>query len=287
MALIRINSDMTGQINAHDADQTLRQIYATLAQRHGPIVIMTHGFSFAPNHPRHCPHIHILSEKPSTNHFKALAWPSALGLVGEQANGDAIAFGWYARGSIWAAWRTAAKAGIGLGQLIEQIKQFAPHRPIFLMGHSMGARVIAGAFHNVPPRSVTAAIFLAGAEYQSNLKAALDTPAAQNAHIINMTSRQNWLFDFVFEILVPKKKWADRSIGRGLSDPRIISCCIDDLNIRKVIKQLGVNLAPAERIFCHWSVYIRSGVFDFYRKLIFDPSTIEHLRLSLPPKTDP
>ncbi|MGA1728481.1 MAG: hypothetical protein ACO38U_09490, partial [Burkholderiaceae bacterium] len=102
MPVIRVNAGANNRaLDCHATGGTQSQ---RLAQGQGPIVIMTHGYSFLPDDARHCPHQHILASKTQSSDPRAISWPEAMGLTGTYANGTAIAFGWAARGSVWQAW---------------------------------------------------------------------------------------------------------------------------------------------------------------------------------------
>lgn len=41
----------------------------------GPVVIMVHGFKYAPGHATECPHRHIFALAPERACFKVVGWP--------------------------------------------------------------------------------------------------------------------------------------------------------------------------------------------------------------------
>ena len=116
--------------------------------------------------------------------------------------GLCLAVGWEARGSLWRAWVNAAAAGAGLVELITRIRSHS-HAPIHVVAHSLGARVVMAAIAALPVNSLGRIIVMAGAEFQSAATHALSTPAGQTAEFINVTSRENDLFDAFVEWLNP------------------------------------------------------------------------------------
>lgn len=274
MTLLRIYAGETGLADMPDL--------GALARGSGPVLILTHGYKFEPGHPVHCPHSHILSPDDAPCP-KAVSWPRALG-VGQQ-DVAAVAFGWPARGTIWTAWQRAQEAGAQLAHVITAIRAAAPHRPVHALAHSLGARVVLSALHHLDPGALGRIILLAGAEYAGNAARALDTPAGRRAEVINITSRENDLFDFLLERLIAPPVRGDWTIGQRLgARANVLSLQLDAPRTLSALAMRGFAIAPAAARICHWSVYRRVGVFDLYRALLLRPETLPlaHLRAALP-----
>ena len=80
----------------------------------GPVIVMVHGFKYAPGHRSECPHRQILSLDPVRDCFKVVSWPRGLGFGrGAPDEGLGIGFGWNARGTLRQAYAEAARAGKG------------------------------------------------------------------------------------------------------------------------------------------------------------------------------
>ncbi|RKT30791.1 alpha/beta hydrolase family protein DUF900 [Roseovarius halotolerans] len=292
MPLLKINSGPDGPVLHTGQDSPLGP---TLAQalRHGrgPVVIMTHGYKFAPGHGLDCPHQHILSLDPACRSWKAMSWPRALGFgAGQRDEGTGIAFGWPGRGTIWQAYRQAEVAGAALAQLIEMIARIAPDRPLHLLAHSLGARVVLGALERLPEGRVGRAILLSGAEFGSRAAEALSRGAGRTAEIINVTSRENDLFDFLLERLVTPPARGDRSLGHGLPAlPRTLTLQLDHPDTLTALACAGFKIERPKARICHWSSYLRPGVFGFYRALLRTPEALPlpQLRAALPAEPDP
>ena len=246
-----------------------------------PVVVMIHGYRFAPGAKgANCPHRHIFSLDPPRDDRKAISWPRHLGLDGR--NGLAIAFGWQARGSLPSAVIHARLLGRRLAELAELIARIDPGRQVDVIGHSLGARVALAALRHARPGTLRRLILLAGAETRRPARAALATPAGQQAEVLNITSRENDIFDFLFERL--SCLGFDTAIGQGLGRnlPNWLDLQIDHPRTLAVLGSLGHTLpAPLARI-CHWSGYLRPGALPLCRAFIDSRIALASLRPSLP-----
>lgn len=245
-----------------------------------PVVVLIHGYRFQPGRPAQCPHRHILSCAPEIKDGREISWPQHLALDGQQ--GLAIALGWPAGGSLWRAYRQAARAGAALSAFAEQFHQIAPNRTLNVVAHSLGTRVALTALGLASPGRFGQMIFLCGAETRSLARKAMSSPAGQKVAVINVTSRENDLFDAAFEWLLHfGRHW---SIGQGLGAtlPNWHDLWIDQRHSLQVLAQHGFPLtAPSGRI-SHWSPYLRPGAFALYRAVLRG-----QLPLSALPKTKP
>ncbi|MFP4043531.1 MAG: hypothetical protein ACLFTP_03020 [Rhodosalinus sp.] len=241
----------------------------------GPIVAMIHGYKFIPAHPLRCPHRHILALEPR-DCWKALSWPRALGYTGDRVTeGLALAFGWHARGTIWEAWRRAEAAGAALASAVEVLHAAAPDRPVHVVAHSLGARVALAAMARAPAGAFGRVILLAGAEFAGTAEAALDAPGGRRAEIVNVASRENLLFDLMVEGLFAPPRRGDSTLGRGLAPgPRRLTLRLDEARVLAALAARGFPVAPPARRVCHWSAYLRPGVFDLYRALLREPARL-------------
>ncbi len=292
MPFLQVNAGKNGPC-LHRSAASLRPALDAALCTSGPVVIMTHGFKFAPGDGLDCPHEHILSPAPRSPSWKAVSWPQGLGLRGQQTcnRGLGIAFGWAGRGTIWHAYRQAGQAGQALASLIRMIHDIAPGKRIHLIGHSLGARVILSALHELPAHSITRAILLCGAEYVDTALGALTAPAGRTADIINVTSRENDVFDFLMECLIPSPPdGRNRCLGRGLPErPNTLNLQLDHPATLARLSQAGYRIASAKTRICHWSAYLRPGVFQLYRDLLFQSHLwpMDELQAALPYRPDP
>lgn len=236
----------------------------------GPVLILLHGFRYTPDIARHCPHRTLFSLEKSPAMGRCLSWPLALGFGQGQADeGLCISFGWHAQGTIWNAYDQAAIAGKALARLICRIHDLAPHRNVQILAHSLGVRVGLCALPFVPERAVFRFVSLAGAEFCSRAQVALGT--AGGTEFINVTSRENDLFDYLLERLIPAPRSRDRVLGHAaLKGPSVVSLQLDDAGTLARLATLGFDIAPSRRRICHWSLYMRPGIFGFYRALFDD-----------------
>lgn len=249
-----------------------------------PVVVMIHGFRFAPGARGNCPHLHIFSMTPPDGDRTAVSWPGQWAENGQA--GLTIALGWPARGNLIAASLRARAAGRALAELSALVRQIDPDRQLDVIAHSLGARVALCALHHARPGAFRRMILLAGAETLRPARAAMATPAGQAVQVINVTTRENDLFDFLFEWL--GKAGLDTSIGQGLRRglPNWLDLQIDQAATRTILARFGHALpAPLARI-CHWSLYTRSGTFALYRALLTGVLSMADLRALLPERPD-
>jgi pimeloyl-ACP methyl ester carboxylesterase len=244
-----------------------------------PIVVMVHGFRFAPDAGPHCPFGHIFALNPSAaDDFKAVSWPRHLGLRA----GLAIGFGWQGRGMLPAVNQRAFLAGRGLAELAAMIREIDPSRCLDVIAHSMGARVALSALSLAQSGDFRRLILLAGAETRRPALRAMQTPAGRAVQVINVTSRENDIFDFLYEW--GAKAGLDTAIGQGLGRdlPNWLNLPFDQPKTLTSLTRLGYPLPKPPKRFCHWSPYIRPGVFALYRALIDGSLPIDDLAAALP-----
>lgn len=265
MPLIRLNvSPETGAITLHGSAQSPERLLARTQGHQGPAIIMVHGYKYQPNCPRHCPHQSIFDARTG--------WPAGLGVVEGDALG--ICFGWAARGSLARMFRTATDTGRQLAEVIAMLHSAAPDRPIHLIAHSMGAEVVLSALELAAAGSVSRVVLITGASFQSHAARALRSPAGRAAELFNITSRENDLFDFVFERLLRARDTADRALGQGIASANAVNIQLDCPHTLGALARLGNTIALSERHICHWSGYTRPGAIAFYRRLLLDPRAL-------------
>ena len=291
MPLLQIDATPLGPCLHGTAQRLLPPLRRALVQP-GPVIIMIHGFKFEPGHTNACPHNHILSLDPKHRTWKAKSWPRGLGYgAGDRDEGLAIGFGWSGRGTIWNAYKQAEEAGLCLADLVSMIRQVAPGRQVHLVAHSLGARVALGALPNIPARAIARVLLLNGAEYGAAARAAIESAAGCAAEIINVTTRENDLFDFLLERLISPPEHGDRSLAQSLPQrPNTLTLQLDHPDTLPSLERAGFYVAPGRaRFCCHWSAYLREGLFDFYRALLRQPEdhSLARLRALLPDIQDP
>ena len=229
MPVVRINS-VESSPQLHGTSRPVWPTLRRLGRVPGPVIVMIHGYKYEPGHARHCPHRHILSLHPAP---LPDAWPRPLGFGANLPAADphdeglGIAFGWNARGALWSAQARARDAGRVLARVIGELHRLAPARPVHIVAHSMGTEVALEALHHLPAGAVHRILSLTGACYRSRTAMALATPAGQSAEFINVTSRENDPFDFLFERLITPPQPGDRSIGQGLDGPGTVTLQLD------------------------------------------------------------
>ncbi len=269
MPILRFNAD--GDRPVPDRGGSLAAALSALPEE-APVVILTHGYTFSPQHSDRCPHRHILSLAPSKVR-RAISWPRHLGFGSEDpAAGLCIAFGWEARGTIWKAHREAQRAGRALATLIREIR-CNRRVSVGLVTHSLGGRVALEALRWLDSGSIGRAILISAAARQGEARTALETPAGRSAEIVNVTSRENAIFDVAYAALVGPFSCRDRMLGAGLGKtaPNWCDLKIDCPATRGHLAELGFRIPPPTRRICHWSGYLRPGLFPLYRAILRKP----------------
>lgn len=274
MPLVRVNACGDRPEPADDLAAALGRLPAR-----APVIVLVHGYKYAPGHPTRCPHRHILSLQPRAS-ARAMSWPRHLGFGrGDDAEGLCIAFGWSASGSVWSAHAEALRAGRALAAVIAAIRR-AHGAPVQIVGHSLGARVALASFPHLPDGAIGRALLLAAAETRQGAEAAIATPAGRSAEIVNVCSRENTIFDLLFRAAIHPHRPAARALGAGLGrqDARWIDLRIDDAATRARLAARGFRIPPPERAVCHWSAYLRPGLFPLYRALLRESLPLAALR---------
>lgn len=279
------------QAGAGGAEAAIRVAAAGLPPG-APVVILLHGRGYRPGDPANCPHRLLYADRDSDGRSRFISWTRRLGLsgpAGARHPGLAVGFGWDAAGSIWRAARAADRAAPGLARLVTLIRRALPDRPVDLLAHSLGARVALGALPLLHAGAVGRVILMAGAEFTDRAEAALASPAGRAAEVVNVISRENDLFDWMFEAALAPLGGA-RALGAGLGYlPNAVDVQIDGRAARRGLARLGFRLAEPRLRVCHWSVYLRPGVFPFYRALIHrrEDLTLGRLRAALAEPPEP
>jgi len=232
-----------------------------------PVVVMIHGYRYSPTSPSSDPHRHILALVPDGRHWGAVSWPRRLGLGG--GGGLALAWGWDASGSIWRAHRRALASGEVLARLLARLRAMEPDRPVHLIAHSLGARVALAALTRLRSGDVRRVILLAAALSLREAQAACVAPAGRGAEIINVVGRENHPFDLLLRLALPHH-------GERLRPDRIeasswLDLPLDDARVLGRLDRMGWPIAQARARICHWSSYLRPGVWALYRALLSRP----------------
>jgi hypothetical protein len=244
-----------------------------------PVVVMIHGWRYAPGLASDCPHGSILSLDPPPQDRRVVSWPRHLGLDGQSGLG--IALGWNAKTDPWRAHHRAGRTGAVLAEIARTVNALTG-RGVQVFAHSMGARVALSALPLVAPGQITRLILLAAAETRSRALAALHSPAGQIAEVVNVTTRENDLFDACFE-------WGIHlglrtSIGQGLGAGRANwhDLWIDQPATLRALDLLGHPFSDPPRRICHWSPYLRPGTIALYRALITGGLSAQNLPVTRP-----
>lgn len=253
--------------------KSLDQHIAALPAK-APIIVLVHGYKFSPFDQCRDPHENILSMAPRSR-LGVVSWPRHLGFGrGRADEGLCIGFGWKARGTFWQAYREAELAGAALAEVIARVAE-RTDRKVHLVAHSLGARVALAGIAASPADAVGRCILMAAAEFQAPALQCLGAAGGHRVEIINVTSRENDLFDLMVERLI-RPHGGVRALGAGLPEARRnwLDLQIDHTPTRIALAGLGHRIAEPERRICHWSGYLRPGLFGLYSDLLRQPETL-------------
>jgi len=230
-----------------------------------PVVVMIHGWRYAPGYPRDCPHGSIMSLDPQRDPRRVISWPRHLGLDG--TTGLAIALGWSAKCDPWRAHLRAGRNGAALAEIVDLVHDLSGRR-VQVIAHSMGARLALAALHRIRRGRISRMILLAAAETRGCSRAALDTAAGRQCEVVNVTTRENDIFDACFEWGIHLGLRTSIGQGLGRAHPRWHDLWIDQPRTMQALAALGHPLGDRPRRICHWSPYLRPGTTTLYRALI-------------------
>lgn len=277
MTLIPIDATAHGLAGLEQLDRAL-----SAANSKTRITVMIHGFNYQPGRAGRCPHRFILARQPVSLSERSVSWPVQLELG---AHHIGIAFGWDGSGSLWRAWKMSALAGHQLAQVIARVAETG--RKVDIIAHSLGARVALAAIAQACPGGVGTAILITPAEFQRRGLQSLQSPAGATAQVLNVISRQNMVFDRGLEWLIAPHRFGQRSLGMGLAEPRAnwFDLQIDDDANRFGLQRIGYPIAAPKARVCHWSGYVRHGLFALYRDILASRIDISTLRTCLAPAT--
>ena len=272
MPLLRINATSSG-LSLHDMKRPVARRLSEMASQPGPAILMLHGYKYAPSSQNHCPHSKIFAAG-------ARGWPAQLGFGGAHDEGLGIAFGWYARGALRAAHDRAAQQGETLAMIVALLRAHRPDRPVHVIAHSLGSEAALSALPHLPRGAIDRMILLTGASFAKQARARLDSPAGRSVEILNVTSRENDLFDAVFERIIRSQAPGDHAIGQGIQAPNVLNLQLDCARTAASLARFGYPLGPSERRVCHWSSYKRQGIMAFYADFLRNPGGLSMARLA-------
>lgn len=229
-----------------------------------PVTILIHGFRYAPG-TAHDAHDLIFAEHPADRRPRVVSWPRH---IAKGADRLVIAFGWPARGSIWRATREARIAAAALSALIAEVGR--QNREVSILAHSLGARVAFDALAHLPENAVARMVVMFGAVFPDEARASLATPAGRTCEVLNVTSRENLVFDLAFGAALGRAARPPLTIAQGFSasPPHWSDLPIDRRTTLLELSRVGFAIAPPARRVCHWSPYLRPGLFPLYRAFL-------------------
>ncbi len=248
------------------------------------ITIMIHGMRYAPGAGVDCPHRTLYALAPLPHARRVVSWSRKLGL-GRQGCG--IGFGWPATGPVWRAYAAAESSGAALAGLIRRLRASGAG-PVDILAHSLGARVALSALPALSEGDVGRLLLLTAAEFHRPCIEALASPAGRAAEVLNVTSRENDLFDGLLELAFGAGlRGLGAALGSGLAAENAVTFQIDSPGHRQALAGLGYRIDWHGRRICHWSAYLRPGMFPIYRAVLDGRLPLSLLRATLPGESAP
>ncbi|MEQ6247456.1 alpha/beta hydrolase [Sulfitobacter sp. HNIBRBA3233] len=247
MPILRINAGPAGLCLHGTGDDPWAALHRAGA-RAARIVVMVHGYKYSPFVARHCPQAKL---------FARDRWPAAFGAA--EADTLVVAFGWHARGTLVAAYDRATTKAAVLSKVIATLRRAGP--PVDIVAHSLGTTLALSALPYLGAGDVGRLVLLSAAAHRCVAAHALATPAGRVARTVHVTSRENAVFDLLFERLVP-------GAGALSRDRAIATVLIDSDRTRADLARAGFDIAPRDRLVSHWSSYARPGVMALNAALL-------------------
>lgn len=307
----------------------------------GPVVVMVHGFLYDPkaaisNDPKDTdnPHgrVYHFTQKsePHEQRHHTASWPLGLGFNSLNDGGDeglAVAFGWqsqpgfassllnhfqnfYAR-----AYDNAGQTAWTLVNLIKVLADVIPNKPIDIVCHSLGSRVVLRGLSLVAKRDsdeegspsllpgvskailerIGRIVILGGAEYVVEAQLLCRRMQSQKLkaypQFYNIVSRENDVLDKLGENFGPRTFGNSQVVGHnGLGTKHKmdywIDLQIDSNDIREWMREKrGVDVSGDRpwNVWDHWYYYTHRGNMEMYEKILRgnrpnDPWSITALR---------
>ena len=245
-----------------------------------PVVILIHGYRYRPGHATCDPHRLILSRDAGPG-AGDISWPHHLG-IRDDRGALSIGFGWNGFGTLRQARDEAGRAGLALAALIRRIRILSPGRRVNIMAHSLGAKVLLSALPALEPSDIARAVLLFPALLARETAAAATLRASAGMEVIRVTSRENLLFDLIGAALVAGG-W-DGPVSPSVTGalPGWTDLPIDCAATLAHLATEGFPIATRQRRVCHWSSYLRPGIFALYRALLTAPDPLPLAALAPP-----
>ncbi|WP_424975147.1 alpha/beta hydrolase [Dinoroseobacter sp. S124A] len=237
-----------------------------------PIVLLLHGYRYSPLRGPSNPHDSLYATMPCAQSLprRKGSWPMALGFRDAETDpGLCLPVGWDARGRFAEAFGAAEQVGARLAALITRLNRQFPARPIHVMAHSLGARVVLAAMARLPGAMIQRVILLAPADLADHAETVLGCPGAQGVEVLQISPTENWLFDRLLEQALRRHPQAGPALGRRPPEAeRWVSLTLDSDAELANLAALGHAVAPRHHRVCHWSAYLRDGAMDLYSALL-------------------
>ena len=144
-------------------------------------------------------------------------------------------------------------AGRALADLAALVAELDPGRGTDVIAHSLGARVALSALSHAAPGDFRRLILLAAAETRRPARMALTSPAGRTAEVINVTTRENDLFDFLAEWLLAFG--FDTALGQGIGAAKANWLALAGPTSARVCTNSSVSPTTSARACWPWRMH--------------------------------
>jgi len=273
---------------ARDFRLLLRHRLARLSGNN-PVTIMVHGGGFSPFSHRSDAQETLFSRHMGPERWQSRSWLKRFAATNLSSNETlAITFAWNGiRSEILSkpnhgAMFDAATAEVAkFGSLVNELALIDPDRPINIICHGLGARIVMQCFHHLSGPHVDKIIILAGHEFCADTLSAISHKHAKRTQFFNIRSPATLKMDRRADAELPKSGPKDQLLALGFPFHRPNWVDFDTARTTPSKPRTGWFKTPGfKRRFCKWSFGPERAIDDMIARIIHNaPNTsVQHIR---------
>ena len=263
---------------ARDFKFLLRHRIARLSPNQ-PVTIMVHGSGFSPYSNRADGQATIFARHLGAGNWQNRSWPQRFASLGTPDYSClAITYGWDAIKSAIlsgpnnaALYDAAAQEAQNLATVINTLHEIDTHRPINIICHGLGARIVMGSFQYQTGNHVNRVVILAGHEFSATTLTTLSQKNTKKTQFYNLLSDVTRQVDHRANAEMPKSGPKDRLISLGFPFQRHNWVDIETSQYpqrRKIMR--GSSLPIIRKHFCKWCFGPDRAIDDLITRIIHD-----------------
>jgi hypothetical protein len=251
--------------------------------RDQPVTIMVHGSGFSPFSNRADGQATIYARHLGPERWQTRCWPMRFASASVLPQ-DAlmIGFGWNAiKSEVLSGPNNAALFEAATGEaknlaiLVNTLADAGNGRPINIVCHGLGARIIMRCFQHLTSNHINRVVIMSGHEFSANTLTALSHPNAKMTQFYNMRSSATYMADQRANADMPKSGPKDRLIALGFPFQRHNWLDVDTSRYdqrRQIMR--GSSLPILRNRFCKWSFGPDRAIDDLIARIIHNaPNT--------------